>query len=340
MIHRAVWMEAEQTDPYINLAIEQQLMRELPQDTAALCLWQNAHTIVIGRNQDPFMECRAEAFMADGGRIARRLSGGGAVYHDLGNLNYTFVLPQESFDIPAQMEIVLRAVASFGLMPRVDGRNDLVIDGRKFSGNAFQIRQNKGCHHGTLLLHADTQAMAKWLTADKSKMASHGVKSVTSRIVNLQSLCSAADVDTVKRAMIAAFGAAYGLPPVRMTQQELDMAAVQETAAQLASQEWLFPDEETPADKGAAARFGWGSLRVCIWLQGNRICRARLRTDALCPQLFLDVEDALCGACWNEQDVMLRFESLMKTCTQARQRVMLQDMAGWIKTFFDGTDKA
>ena len=106
MIKYASCLIARGTDPYRNLAIEKHLMDTLPEDTVVLYLWQNEHTIVVGRNQDPWNECRVTEFQQSGGRIARRLSGGGAVYHDLGNLNFTFILPKAQFNIPVQLSVV------------------------------------------------------------------------------------------------------------------------------------------------------------------------------------------------------------------------------------------
>ena len=137
MIRRTACIIARSTDPYRNLAIEKRLLDTLPEETAILYLWQNAHTIVCGRNQNPWYECRVKEFLGDGGKIAKRLSGGGAVYHDMGNMNFTFLMPKADFNIPKQLSVIQNAVASYGLKAVQSGRNDLQIGERKFSGNAF-----------------------------------------------------------------------------------------------------------------------------------------------------------------------------------------------------------
>lgn len=331
MIEKAVWVEAEQTDPYINLAIEQQLMKAFSLDTAVLYLWQNQHTVVIGRNQDPWAECRAEEFMADGGRIARRLSGGGAVYHDLGNLNYTFIVPREEFDIERQMKIILQAVASFGLNPCMSGRNDLIIDGRKFSGNAFQIQEKTACHHGTLLVNTEMMAANHWLTADKSKLANHKIQSVASRIVNLSDLCPEMDIAGVKRSLLNAFSRAYGLSPVRIPQTELDYKDIENVAVKFSSREWLFPEEKPLPDVKDVERFSWGSLHIQLWIKEGNIQCAALSTDALEMQLFPMLERALRQVRWDGKSIRCQVETKLSGLLSDEQFAMMEDVLKWLE---------
>ena len=131
---------------------------------------------MIGRNQNCWKECRVSELEADGGHLVRRLSGGGAVYHDLGNLNFTFCMRKEDADVDRQLQVIIEAVASFGLTAEKTGRNDVAINGQKFSGNAFF--DSKGCyyHHGTLLLNVDTTSMSRFLNPSKAKLQSKGVR--------------------------------------------------------------------------------------------------------------------------------------------------------------------
>ena len=151
------------TSPYENLGLEQYLTGQAAPGQCILYLWQNRPTVVIGRNQNVWAECRPEAMEEDGVLLARRLSGGGAVYHDLGNLNFTFIARSALYSVPRHLEVILKSLSLLGIPGEISGRNDLTVRGRKFSGNAFYRSGDFCCHHGTLLVDADLTAMSRYL---------------------------------------------------------------------------------------------------------------------------------------------------------------------------------
>ena len=151
MITRTYYYTEESTDPFYNLAIEQHLLDIVPKGSCILYLWQNKHTVVIGKNQNCWKECKMQELADDGGRMVRRLSGGGAVYHDLGNLNFTCVTHKEDYDVARQLDVILTALHALGIHAEKSGRNDLHVDGRKFSGNAFYDNGSRCFHHGCTL---------------------------------------------------------------------------------------------------------------------------------------------------------------------------------------------
>jgi lipoate-protein ligase A len=222
----------ECTNPYENLAYEELLMDIVEPDTYLLYLWQNENTIVIGRNQDAYAELNVESFRNDSGRLARRLSGGGAVYHDLGNLNFTLMAHNSIFDKKKHYDIILQTMRSLGLNAEFNGRNDVTIDGRKFSGNAFYDNGRVSFQHGTLLINSDITKMQKFLTPDKSKLQRNRVKSVSSRVVNLVELLPKLTVDMVQQALIETVS---GTP----LSQTPDVNLVNERTRFNASYDWI-----------------------------------------------------------------------------------------------------
>ena len=230
---------SESTDPYDNLAMEELLMEfcqaEDPKNRSViLFLWQNDNTIVIGRNQNVWEECSVSDFLADGGRIARRKSGGGAVYHDTGNLNFSFIAPKDLYDISRQLGVIAKAVGSFGISAEVSGRNDLVIGegdaavrqspsagnalsfvGRKFSGNAFYDNGKRKLHHGTILIDTNPAKISKYLTPNHRKLAKRSIRSAASRVVCLKEICADITGEKMKAAVINAFMEEYGQAGVK-----------------------------------------------------------------------------------------------------------------------------
>ena len=205
MIDRIAIYESEGFDPHRNLAIEQHLLESVLGGCCLLYLWRNERTVVIGRNQNAWAECRTALLSEEGGTLARRLSGGGAVYHDLGNLNFTFLMRTWDYDLARQLSVIRRACAVCGIETEISGRNDLLADGRKFSGNAFYHHEGRSYHHGTLLVDVDGEAMKRYLSPSKAKLEAKGVESVRSRVVNLKELNPAIAVETLKAAMKTAF---------------------------------------------------------------------------------------------------------------------------------------
>ena len=118
------------TDPHLNLATEKHLMDITKPGECLLYLWQNKNTVVIGKNQNPWLECRTSLLEEEGGKLARRLSGGGAVFHDLGNLNFTFIMCKEDYDLDRQLSVIQTACAIAGIQAEKSGRNDILAVGR------------------------------------------------------------------------------------------------------------------------------------------------------------------------------------------------------------------
>lgn len=183
-----LYLESPSTDPFFNLALEQHLFDTVGRSQAIFMLWQNDNTIVVGRHQNTVEEVNADFVRDHNVSVVRRLSGGGAVYHDLGNLNFTFIADAGaglSLDLRLFCRPVAQALGELGVVAKVSGRNDITIDGQKFSGNAQYKKNGRVMHHGTIMFDSDLDIMGQALKVAPEKIASKGVKSVRALVTNV-----------------------------------------------------------------------------------------------------------------------------------------------------------
>jgi lipoyltransferase and lipoate-protein ligase len=298
--------ESDGVDPHRNLAIEQHLLETVEGGCCLLYLWKNERTVVIGKNQNAWAECRTSLLEADGGTLARRLSGGGAVYHDRGNLNFTFLMREEDYDLSRQLAVIRTACRSLGVETEISGRNDLLALGRKFSGNAFYHHDGRTYHHGTLLVDVDGEAMRRYLSPSKAKLEAKGVESVRARVVNLKELNPAITVDNLKTAMKAAFSEVYGLPV--SAPPTLDEARVTELTAHYASDAWLY-GRRLPCTFRCESRFFWGGIELQLSVDHGTVTDTRVYTDDLDPETAPRLERALKDAPFSLAALSARIEA-------------------------------
>ena len=281
-------------DPYFNLALEEYLLHNVRTGECILYLWQNKRTVVIGRNQNAFAQCNIEQLQSDGGRLARRLSGGGAVYHDLGNLNFTFILNTQDFSKERQNRVLLSAVQKLGVQAQVNGRNDITVDGQKFSGHAYYHHGGKSFHHGTLMVNVDKTPLEKYLNVSSLKLQAKGVKSVRSRVGNLTDWQPDITIEKLKAGLIIAFEQEYGLDAVRLTQKDIPSSALDEYVRRFSMPEWIYGDTRE-MDFSREQRFDWGTARLDFSITDGRISDAALWSDALDEQYISAVPSLITG---------------------------------------------
>lgn len=214
------------------------------------------------------------------------------MFHDLGNLNFTFLAGEKDYDVARQLKVIVGAVRAFGLNAQVSGRNDIAIDGRKFSGNAFYKTRGKCYHHGTLLINADIQAMGKYLSVSNEKLSSKGVKSVGARVVNLHALCEDITVLNMQRALLKAFGQVYELTPAPLCEHTLDAQILQQKQEKFSSWQWNF-GSKIPFTAERHKRFAWGDLQLQLSVNEGVIQALRVYSDAMDQDIFLALEKAL-----------------------------------------------
>ncbi|MBP3313029.1 MAG: lipoate--protein ligase [Oscillospiraceae bacterium] len=297
------------TNPYENLAVEEVLLDTVEAETCILYLWQNENTVVIGQNQNAFLECRTGLMEEEGVFLARRKSGGGAVYHDLGNLNFTFLMPSEEYDLEKQLSVLLTACRALGLTAEQSGRNDVLIEGRKFSGNAFYRGKKNSYHHGTILVRADMEKLSRYLSPSKAKMEAKGVKSVKSRVVNLREFLPTLTIEQMKNAMVEAFGEVYGLPVSQLSVDDLDKTAVKTLKTR--NEQWDYNYGSKPlCNVTLENRFPWGGMTFHLTVEEGRITNAKVYSDAMEHDLPQKVEACLISQRFSVGDLSQSLSSL------------------------------
>lgn len=309
MITKTYVYESTGFDPYYNIATEKYLLESVQPGCCILYLWQNQHTVVIGRNQNAWSECRTSLLEQEGGHLARRLSGGGAVYHDLGNLNFTFLVRDEDYDVDKQLSVIREACAVFHIPVEKSGRNDLLADGQKFSGNAFYHSKGQAYHHGTILVNADMNKLSRYLTPPKAKLEAKGVRSVRSRVTNLSSLCPGLTCQALKQPLTDAFGKVYGVSPEILTLTADARDRIAADAAQFSGWDWLY-GPKLPFSFSCEARFDWGCIRIQLQVEAGVIRHADIYTDAMDWALPQQLQQALKGCRFSASQISDALEAV------------------------------
>ncbi len=294
-------------NPYENLATEKQLFDLADDDTVILYLWQNENTIVIGRNQNPWVECRVDLAKSNNVLIARRLSGGGAVFHDVGNLNFTFIAKNTNYDLQKQMLVLKKACALAGIEAELSGRNDILTQGKKFSGNAFYSSGGTSYHHGTILLSADKEKMTEYLTPPKAKLESKGIKSVRSRVINLCELNNTLTIEKMRQYMLYAFSRIYSLPATEISFLNKEENRI--LAQEYGSWNYLF-SSPIPCSISLENSFEWGHISLGLEVKDGHIIKVQAFTDSMDITLPKKLDSALNNVRFNHQELRLALDSV------------------------------
>lgn len=277
-------------DPALNLAAEEWMCDRVEKDEVIFYLWQNQNTVVIGRNQNPYKECDLQAIERDGNTLIRRRSGGGAVFHDLGNLNFTFVA-DERYDLEKNLKVILDALKEFGLEAEFSGRNDILLDGKKFSGNAFSSKGTKKCHHGTLLYNVDMSKLSNYLKVPKLKMEAKGIKSVVSRVINLIDRAPEMTIENLIEALIRAFEANFGAIDEK---REIKKEDFEDLPTSIKYKEWAWNVGHSPVfNLHLEERFDWGILDIYLDVKNGHIEKANVYSDTILEDDFSEFVKAL-----------------------------------------------
>lgn len=310
-MEKVYFYKTDCTNPYINLATEKYFMDVSEPDSITLFLWQNHDTVVIGANQNPWSECRCELMKKDGITLARRRSGGGAVFHDLGNVNFSFIAPKDCYDLERNMQVIVLTCKMAGIDACVTGRNDITADGKKFSGNAFLTKNGVCLHHGTLLVNSDFAKLSNYLSPPMAKLESKGIKSVRSRVVNLCEFSKDITTEKLMDYLKIAFEKVYAKSE-QITQ--IDFEKIQTDANAFSDFDYLygktFEFTLTQSDK-----LSFGNVEIKLLVKDGAISFAKMFTDSLDITISDKVQSALENCKMDKQKVLLALEKTVEKNT-------------------------
>lgn len=294
----------ENNDPRINLAIEIFLLQEMKVDEPILLFYINEPSIIIGRNQNTIEEINKDYVDAHGIHVVRRFSGGGAVYHDFGNLNFSFIMPDDgnSFrDFEKLTKPIVQALHEMGVEgAQLKGRNDLVIDDMKFSGNAMYATNGRMFAHGTIMFDSDINEVVNALKVRKDKIESKGIKSIRSRVTNIKPFLPKDKQDMTTEAfreeiLLKIFGVDSVDQVKTYTLTEEDWVKINEISDKY-YRNWDWNYGKSPAfDIERRKRFPIGSIEVRFNVQEGKITEAKIYGDFFGLGDIADVEKAFIG---------------------------------------------
>jgi len=308
-----LYLETNSLDPTWNLAFEE-AAQEWDQPEDVMMLWQNRNAIIVGRYQNAEKEVNLRAAEEIGAKVVRRSSGGGTVYHDMGNLNYTFIRPvnyRKKLDLSILSKPMEEALNFMGIPALVQGRNDITLEGKKISGTAQRIHNKKLMHHGTLLFDVDLDVLQNVLNVDPSKILSKGINSVRSRVTNIKEHVPAdkyPDMQAFWKGLIAAFAKEGPLtriePPVHLLEKA---KMLQET--KYTTWEWNFG--RAPAFQyHNSKRFTGGTLEVDVNVENGLISACRFCGDFMGLVELDDLQQAMIGLKYEAASVLSQLHKL------------------------------
>nr|PVC52447.1 lipoate-protein ligase [Theileria orientalis] len=289
---------SKETDIYFNLSLENYLLStygsgrtsKFGPNSPLLYLWRNSPCVIVGRNQNVWSECNLENIKEDV-KIVRRFTGGGAVYQDLGNTCFTFISDSKNYNFQNNSELICAAVSKLiGQKCEPTGRNDLCVNGLKFSGAAFKVLPNAALHHGTLLININKGSLEKYLTPEKSKLAKHNVKSVEARVTNLAQFKPDVTHSEVWNAIVQEAMDFYGVKEKEVYEVDYSSEFCKESSFKdcydkLTDKQWIF-GKRLMDPKTYKNRFDFGSVEFCLDVKEDTVENVYIYSDMLNADLI------------------------------------------------------
>ncbi|MGI1767551.1 lipoate--protein ligase [Streptococcus uberis] len=303
-------------NPAYNIALEAYAFRELLSEDEIFILWINEPAIIIGKHQNTIQEINKEYIDAHGIHVARRLSGGGAVYHDLNNLNYTIISNKSeegAFDFKTFSQPVIETLADLGVKAEFTGRNDLEINGKKFCGNAQAYYKSRMMHHGCLLFDVDMTVLGDALKVSKDKIESKGIKSVRARVTNiLDELPEKITVNEFSDKILAKMKETYP-DMTEYVLSEDELAKIQKSAdEQFGNWDWVYGKApEYTIERNV--RYPAGKINTFANVEKSIIKNIKIYGDFFGIKDVQDIEELLVGTRYENKDVLEKLKTIDTT---------------------------
>lgn len=292
-----IYIESDSRDPYFNLALEEYVFEHFDRTEEYFLLWQNANTIVVGKFQNTAEEVNQEFVDKNKIKVARRLSGGGAVYHDDGNLNFTYIVDQgdrDLFSFEAFAAPIIRALKTFGLDAEFTGRNDLLLEGKKISGSSQYVKKGRIMNHGCIMLDSNVANVADALKPKAAKFESKSIKSVRSRVTTINAnLAEPISMDTFKAAIVKEIEGSENMR--RYTLTEEDRQAIEKLRSEkYATWDWNY-GKSPVYDYKQERKFDFGLVSVNAQIKQGVIEEIRIFGDFFGNGDIQELEASLAG---------------------------------------------
>jgi len=281
------------TNPYYNLALEEYVFKQINIDEPIFILWQNKPSVVIGRNQNTFKEVNLPLIHKHKIPVVRRISGGGAVYHDLGNLNFTFISKDSEKKVEENISIMVDSLKSLGINAYFSGKNDILVDGYKVSGNAYFSENEILCHHGTLLVDANINKLSNYLKVSELKLKSKGIDSVKSRVINLNEINNDLNVDILKNTLLEKFENIFNTEEIYYIDENSELK-LSKYIKKYNSWEWNF-GSSPQFDITFKNRFTWGEVDINLIIEDGDVLDLKVYSDCNDPNFSQNIEAVLIG---------------------------------------------
>ena len=311
------YLRNENTDPYVNMAFDEYALEQLPLDEPLFYLWQNRPAVIIGLNQDAHAEVDIKYLKEHDIALVRRVTGGGAVYHDMGNLNYTIVGRSADLnrDYPEYARYMLQALQTLGVRAELSGRNDILVNGRKVSGYAKRVYKDRLMVHGTLMYDVDLGILEKALNPPAEKLVAKGIASVRSRVMNLREcMPQVKDIKDLKERLERYLSHDYANAEYMLT-EEAKQAIEQAAKRKFATQEWIYgkrapiarnSDKDAYMSINRASRLACGKVEIELEIRDGHIAACRFGGDFIGNLPITAMEQALCRVRYERQALRQR----------------------------------